>query len=196
MAKGREQEIMLPFEFSYSDGGVVKTEMAVTVRAPSFEDFKVHNTMVGYAKAAQVGVAVAFSKFARPEARATDVPGGDAEPVEIVETEAEMADRVLSTYAAGLGEDKFSAFMEYLRGVLTNNARLACVTGTKIPIRDKVWQSISEAGDKEEAGGGMQAITIICAAFAGFFLTEQRSKSAARTGENSSTTSPSDRVLQ
>lgn len=196
MAKGREAEIMLPFEFAYSDGGVMKTEMAVTVRAPSFEDFKVHNTMVGYAKAAQVGMAVAFSKFSRPEARATDVPEGDAEPAEIAETDAEMADRVLSTYAAGLGEDKFAAFMEYLRGVLTNNARLAFVTGTKVPIRDKVWASIGEAGDKETVGGGMQAITIICAAFAGFFLMEPRSRSAATTGESSSTTSRSDRVLQ
>ena len=188
MSRKSEVQIILPFEFRYSDKGGFHTEHAVTVRAPSLPDFAVHNSMVGYAKAAEIGTAVAFSAFRQKmadvvaEDTASDVP-------EPAETDQEMADRVLGVYATGLGAEKFPALMEYLKKALTNNSRLASVGDTTKPLDDKVWNNIAEQG-------GMDAINIIIATFANFFLSAPRSASRKETGDDLSTSSPSDRVLQ
>ena len=114
MSRKSEVQIILPFEFRYSDKGGFHTEHAVTVRAPSLPDFAVHNSMVGYAKAAEIGTAVAFSAFRQKmadvvaEDTASDVP-------EPAETDQEMADRVLGVYATGLGAEKFPALVRRSR---------------------------------------------------------------------------------
>jgi len=180
-----EIQVHLPFEFDYSDGGTMKKETMITVRAPSFADFKIHNAMVGRAKSAEVGTAVALSGFKRSADDASPAPAAS----EREESDAEMVDRVIGVYAMGLGDEKFSTFMEFVKATLTNNPRLAAVGETKIPIKDAVWEQIG-------LKGGMDAVNLIISAFAGFFLTDQRSRSLRETGESSSTSSRSERVLQ
>lgn len=179
--------IEFDFEFQYSDKGQFAAEQVITLQAPSFADFGIHTTMTGYAKAAEVGTAVALSAFRREDRQ--DLSSVAEETPASVESDAQMAERVIGVYAMGLGSDKFPAFMDHVRKILTNNPRLARVGETNQPIVDDVWRSIADKG-------GMDAINLVIAGFAGFFLTAAPSRSQNANGADSPTTSPSAPVLQ
>jgi len=208
--KGRKV-LILPCEFRYTakaPGGQATflTEHAVTVCAPSLAHFAIHSRMIGFAKAAsatfQREQAIAFSAM-KPEAietmmRARKAMAADAAQAGVVEaeelppeTEVEMADRVMDYFATGLGPDRFPEFWDWLKKVLTGNPRLAFVGDaeggrTGSALNDGEWNAIDQAG-------GMEAINIILAGFADFFLTGVApSKSASTTGTESPTSQPSE----
>lgn len=184
--------VHLPINFRYSDNGTFKEDCAVSLSAPSLDQFSVHNAMVAYASeatrnndkeqaltfAAMAPALETLKKF-REEAISTEVEVAPAE-----ETDEQRTTRVVEFYAQGLGE-KFPAFMEYLKKTLTNNPKLARVGDTKQPLRDESWEDIASKG-------GMDAVLMVFAGFAGFFLKEAaRTKSQEANGSNSRAMSPS-----
>lgn len=183
--------VQLPCNVRYSENGTFKEDCAITLTAPSLDQFSLHNTMVTYAMSASRAVekdqmltfasldpaAIAVITKARAEAQA-EAP---SEPVP--ETDAERTSRVISHYAQGLG-DKFPAFMDFLKKSLTNNPTIARIGDTKNPIRDETWNDLAEKG-------GMDAVNMIFAGFAGFFLKETASTSRDENGNSSRPTSPS-----
>lgn len=171
-----EAIVTFDFEFEYSNKGTFEKEFAIKVKAPSLPDHRTHLRMVALAQAAQVGVAINFSKLER-RPTAVEAELALAEPEDEIEAEDERTDRVLSTFASGLGPDKFADEMEALKKALTKNARLASIGETGLPITDEVWMTIAEAG-------GAAAIDRVLAAFLGFFL-DAPSKSPSKNGKNS-----------
>lgn len=186
-----EKQVTFPFEFKYSDGGVFKTDYGITVRAPSLNQFAVHTAMVAFAaeadRANQAAGLVAFSSISAEQlstllkSRGDNGSGDEAAPVE---SDRDMANRVIGQFASGLGSEKFPKFMEFLLKTLKNNAKLATVGDTKIPLTDATVDSIAEIG-------GMDAINLILASFAGFFLPDQAAQSPKPNGGDTPTTQPS-----
>jgi hypothetical protein len=179
-----EKQVTFPFSFKYSEGGIFKEEFGVTIRAPSLDQFAVHTVMVAYAaesgKKNQADAMVAFGALpaatlevmvkARGEQAEQDGPAP-------VETDAEMADRVIGHFASGLGSDRFPAFMAFVLKTIKNNPKLATVGDGKIPLTDATVDSIV-------AHGGMDALNLMMATFAGFFLQEAPSTSQKPIGDN------------
>lgn len=187
--------IELPVKFRYSENGQSKEECAVMVQAPGLDQFAVHNKMVAYAAEALRKVQMEEAALLASMGSALDIImkaraeiDQNAEPVAEPKPESlfDMTTRVMETYAKGLGHEKFPDFMDYLKKVLTNNPKLARVGETKIAIRDESWDDINERG-------GMEAVSIILAAFADFFLQRASQAGASREqiGNSSRPTSPS-----
>ena len=171
------KQITFPFEFQYSEGGSFKKEFAVTLRAPSLGQFKVHNQMTAYAWMAEIGIAARFADIKRPEPSAPDA----SEPQEPAaeETDQDKATRAMSVFAMGLGAEKYPEFVDFLKAKLTRNAALARVGDTSVALTDEVWESI-------EAEGGMDAVMLILGSFAGFFLRTADSATTSAKGNGSS----------
>jgi hypothetical protein len=188
----------LPVSFKYSDGGKYAEDSAVTLQAPSLDNFAIHTKMVAYATQAmmanekeqmqmlaELGDTLDKILKSRDAMREQAIAEGKVEAdAEAAETDDAMAARVMSTYARGLGPDRFPAFMEFVKKTLTNNAKLARVGETKVPLRDESWEDI-------DAKGGMDAVNIVLAGFAGFFLRTVGSESRDANGNSSQPTSPS-----
>jgi hypothetical protein len=193
MAQG-EKVVIFDFQYKYSDSGQFKEEFAVTVRAPSLADFSIHNVMTAYAaEAQQNNQAAGMKMFSSISSEQLDAmfkerrANRDGEQTDLVELDTDMVTRVISTYAAGLGAEKFDRFMAFLKKTLTGNPRLVTVGETKIPLKDAEWEAIAQAG-------GMDAITQIMATFAGFFLEALPSKSPSANGDASQASLPSGAV--
>lgn len=199
MSRKGEKQVILPFEFKFSNKGVWGQEFAITLKAPALADFAVHNRMVAFTSKARTQLmrdeAATFSMMppatieALMKARADYAKKDEAEEAEAEkpeESDSDMAERVMGLYASGLG-DAFPEFVEFLKKALTNNARLASIGDTKQPVTDLVWDEI----DKNERGG-LEAINMILAGFANFFLSAQQSRSASESGEKPATGSSSD----
>lgn len=194
MSRKGEKQVILPFIFKFSDKGKFSEEHCITLRAPSLADFAAHNKMVSYASAAittaQRNEAVMFSsigsdvldKILAARAEMQKEMDKDAEPEP--ETDEEVAGRVTQMFAAGLG-DKFPDFMDFIKKTLTNNARLAAIGDTKVPITDAVWDELNKEG-------GMEAVNLVLMSFANFFLPAQPSRSQSESGDEKSTTSSRD----
>jgi hypothetical protein len=190
--------IYLPINFRYSEGGAFKEDCAVTLTAPSLENFAIQTKMVAYAtqalreaekeqlqflaEAGDVLEKILKSRAELQEAAAAEA--AEEAATQAAETDDAMATRVIGMFARGLGPDKFPAFMEFLKKTLTNNAKLARVGDTKVPLKDETWNDIDEKG-------GMSAVNIILATFAGFFLPTAASPSAEASGNSSRPTSQS-----
>ena len=109
--------VNMPVNFRYSDAGQPKEDCAVTVQAPSLDQYAVHCTMVAYAAEAsrKMDQEQAIAMMALSPAiveiivKARDDAGVQPEPE--LETDAEMADRVMAIYAGGLGSAKFPTFV-------------------------------------------------------------------------------------
>jgi hypothetical protein len=170
----RGQKIVtFPFEFPYSQDGKFLSEFAVTLRAPSLDQFQVHTAMTAFVKASEVGVSVAFSGFKMPDRPASEVVAAAPAP----ETEEQMVERVISTLSTGLGPDRFPQFMDYVMSKLKRNAKLATIGETNIPLDDATLSAIAEKG-------GMDAINLLVASFADFFFAGAPSKSASKSGDS------------
>ena len=198
MSRKGERQIILPFEFKFSDKGKWAVEHCITLQAPSLADFGVHNKMVGFASkaitTAQRNEAVMFSSInsdvlgkiiaarAEFEAERKASQEENAEPEQ--ETDEAVAERATQMFAAGL-DDKFPDFMEFLKKTLTNNPRLARIGDTQAPIVDGVWEELNKHG-------GMEAVNLVLMSFANFFLQAPQSKSTNASGDEQPITSSSD----
>lgn len=176
--------VQLPINFKYSDAGAFKEDCAVTISAPALDQFKVHSKMMAFASEAETNLAIKFASVERPK---SDAPEPEKEEQK-EETDEEMADRVLGIYAMGLGTEKFPEFMEYVKAVLTGNSKLASVGDTNIPLRAESWDSI-------DLEGGLEAVSLLIATFAGFFLGQPVGKSEGTNGSNSPPSQRSDRAV-
>ena len=164
--------VQFPFEFEYSEGGQFKTEFGVTLTAPGLAQIKVHSQMTAWAKRAELGLATQMSGMKRPTGEAAEAVVDEAP-----ETDEEMADRVTTVFAMGLGEEKYPEFLDYVKRVLTNNPALARVGETQVPITDGVWMSLDQ-------NGGMSAVLMLVAGFASFFLANGQRNSGKTNGNS------------
>jgi hypothetical protein len=177
-----EKQITFPFSFKYSEAGVFKEEFGVTVRAPSLDQFAVHTAMVAFAAEAgqknQIAGMAAFGALPEGVIASMVKARGDQEQLNSApETDDEMATRVIGQFASGLGSERFPRFMDFLLKALKNNPRLASVGDGKVPLTDATIQSICDVG-------GMDAVNVVMATFAGFFLEPVASPSKNATGED------------
>lgn len=177
------KKIEFDFAFEFSEGGSYVSANCVTVTAPSIAAFGVHQHMRASVVASLFGAAKMAAELhgvAEARRRAIDeeeAAAASSEP--IIPTGAETLDQI----ALGLGPEKFTAFAAYVRGVLTNNAKLARVGQGSTPITDETWERIEEAG-------GMEAVAEILGTFAGFFVPSPTSP--MRSGTSSAHSSSSD----
>jgi hypothetical protein len=189
------KQVTLPISFQFSNAGKLEEDCMVTLQAPGLDSFSIHNHMVAFAAEAQrnsMADEAAMLQKLGPlldkilEAKA-EQQASEEEPQEI--PEEQKAEQVISTYAKGLGSEKFPAFMEYVKKALTNNAKLARVGDTKVPLNDEVWLNIEKAG-------GMEAATLIIAGFAGFFLKDLADgASTGKSGKSALGSPQSDRAV-
>lgn len=146
-------------EFRYTDGSQYHHATAVTLKAPSFKDFRVHNAMTGYAKRAQFGAIGLITKDALDNIQriqAEAAARGDQVP-----QEADPAEN-LSNLQLALGEDAYHEFFTKTQKFLTNNSRLAVIAGTDAPLNDEAWDDIAEKN-------GIRGVERVIGAFVGFF---------------------------
>ena len=140
--------------FLYSRGGTFEEATEITVRAPGMTLIRVHARV-------ESAVARAILAFPRPEKREEQTDDEHEEAV----TEAGKAEiDALQVLAAGLGADDYGDTLVWLKKTLTNQPRLATITGTdNLAITDEVWDSIEEES-------GTDAALKVLSAFVGFFL--------------------------
>ncbi|MDX2308084.1 MAG: hypothetical protein NW216_07595 [Hyphomicrobium sp.] len=153
-------EKIVEFEkpFLYSFNGQFEEATSITVRAPGLPHLAVHAKV-------QAALARAILAFPRPDRK----PDAADEGVDHGEDESDGASGAapeidaLQVLAAGYDENGYADFLKWLKRTLTNQPKLAFVTGTDCPVTDEVWDSISEEG-------GLDAVFKVLSAFVGFFL--------------------------
>jgi len=182
-----EIKIELPFMFEFSNGGKIDQDCVITLRAPTFQDFKLHAAFKAHLATAGTNIGV---KFAGVKAQRSDEEEAERAARKLEEdkrSDEERAAEQIDLLAAGLGPDAFPQFVDWAQKQLTNNPRVAVIGDGPHPLRDAVWNDIG-------AKGGMESVMRIIGTFLLFF--GKRPNAASTTGSVAAPGSHSLRAVQ
>ena len=169
-----EKTIEFDFEFTYSRKGSFMKGSRITLREPGLGKRQVHATMTAFMSEAMLGQMRHLSAFqeaskAKELQKAADAEDEEAEDQDEAELETETERNVLATMAAGLGTEKFPAFMDYVIKALTEAPKLASIEDSEVGLTHATLEEIAE-------NGGMEAIDRIVGVFASFFDDTARAR--------------------
>jgi hypothetical protein len=171
---GGTKEVTFEKPFLYSEGGTFEESNSITVREPGLDLFHIHGRM----QSITMKSVFKFANSERQKIQEEEETTGEA-----VDPSKRSVD-ALAIVAAAYDEEDYAKTIAWMKKTLTNQPKLAFVTGTKVPVTDEVWESL-------EAEGGVDAVMSVLSEFAGFFFRRlEPSKSASGGSASGGSASP------
>ena len=155
--------------FKYSHGGEFYEADFVTVFEPTYRTRAIDRKVSNIIMKAMMGCA-------------NNARGAKGDEEEVANPEAKIPDDTcLDILTSGIEDlDVVSRIYDGIEKSLTNNAELACIADTGVPLQATTWERISEAND-------LEGVNRIISVFASFFVDRALRSLKSANGSNEST---------